>query len=328
MNASRREIVLGISTAVVVLGALTWWMVEPRIAEWNSLGDKAESLEKLVAKAERIAGRKPDLIRQLDQIKALLPVHPEGLDLKPRMLQQVKQVADAQKIMLGSMKPKEEKVAAQTGLSEQSIDCTFEGGFADFIRFLYDIESQGPVMAIRQSTMRSDQQPGRLKGTLSVDFAYARGTPVERKAPPGTPAEPVPAPEPALPEAPAAPATNAVPAVVPSTPAVPAPPAVPAAPGVVPATPRVSGPPAFPPAPGVVTDTPANNPASAFPSPAAAPPGAGALPGHAAATNRTVRIQRTRPVPPMPAPSSPAPAPAPVPAPTPAPVPAPALPQP
>ena len=321
MNASRREIVLGISTAVVVLGALTWWMVEPRIEEWNSLGAKAGSLEMLVAKAERISARKPELMRRLDQIKALLPVHPEGLDLKPRMLQQVKQVADAQKVMLGSMRPKEEKITAQTGLSEQSIDCTFEGGFADFIRFLYDIESQGPVMAIRQAGMRSDQQPGRLKGTLSVDFAYARGTPVERKAPPGTPAEPPP--EPVVPDVPAAPATNAVPVAIPASPEVPATPSVPAAPGI-PSPPRVSGPPAFPAAPGVVTDTPANNPASAFPSSAAARPPTGPVPEQPPSTNRTVRIQRTRPLPPMPAPSSPASAPVPDPDPVPAPVPAPA----
>lgn len=255
MNASRREIQLGAATAVVLLGALTWWMVEDNITAWGELGEKTQALERMLAKQERNAARKPELIRQLDEIKSLLPVHAEDLDLKPRMLQQLKQAADAQKIILSSMRPKDEKIAPQTGLSEQSIDCAFEGEFSDWVRFLYDIEAQGPVMAVSKINVRSDQKAGRLKGSLTVDFAYARGVPTERRLEPGA----SPAPEPRVVDEPApAAVTNHLPVASTNAPA--ASPSVPAAPGG----------PAMPGPPGVVTDTPSVNPASAFPSPALA----------------------------------------------------------
>ena len=257
MNASRREIQLGAATAVVLLGALTWWMVEDNITAWGELGEKAQTLERMLAKQERNAARKPELIRQLDEIKSLLPVHAEDLDLKPRMLQQLKQAADAQKIVLSSMRPKDEKVAPQTGLSEQSIDCAFEGEFPDWVRFLYDIEAQGPVMAVSKISVRSDQKAGRLKGSLTVDFAYARGIETERKAPvnPGVAPEPRVVDTPAPASAPPPAVTNNVPAV--STNAPSAAPSVPSMPGV----------PAMPGAPNVETDLPSVNPSSAFPSP-------------------------------------------------------------
>ena len=260
MNASRREIQLGVATAVVLLGALTWWMVEDNIKAWGELGEKAQTLERMLAKQERNAARKPELIRQLDEIKSLLPVHAEDLDLKPRMLQQLKQAADGQKIVLSSMRPKDEKVAPQTGLSEQSIDCAFEGEFPDWVRFLYDIEAQGPVMAVSKISVRSDQKAGRLKGSLTVDFAYARGIETERKPPvnPGAAPEPrvVDTPAPA-PEPPAA-VTNNVPVASTNAPvARPTVPGIPAMPGV----------PAMPGSSEVVTDLPSVNPASAFPSP-------------------------------------------------------------
>jgi Tfp pilus assembly protein PilO len=330
MNASRREIQLGVATAVVLLGALTWWMLEDNIKVWGELGEKAQTLERMLAKQERNAARKPELIRQLDEIKSLLPVHAEDLDLKPRMLQQLKQTADAQKIVLSSMRPKDEKVAPQTGLSEQSIDCAFEGEFPDWVRFLYDIEAQGPIMAVSKISVRSDQKAGRLKGSLTVDFAYARGIEPERKPPvnPGVPPEPrvvdTPAPAPEPPSA----VTNNVPVASTNAPA--ASPSVPA----VPAIPAMPGVPAMPGSSEVVTDLPSVNPASAFPSPGtpapspapatparAAPPGVPAFPVPGPPlTNRIIRINRPRPASPMPT--------LPAPAPSPAPAPAPALPQP
>ncbi len=325
MNASRREIQLGVATAVVLLGALTWWMVEDNIKAWGELGEKAQTLERMLAKQERNAARKPELIRQLDEIKSLLPVHAEDLDLKPRMLQQLKQAADAQKIVLSSMRPKDEKIAPQTGLSEQSIDCAFEGEFSDWVRFLYDIEAQGPVMAVSKISVRSDQKAGRLKGSLTVDFAYARGIETERKAPvnPGAVPEPRVVETP-LPETPAAASvTNVMPVVSTN-----APPAVPTFPAVRPTVPAFSGGEAMPGAASIVTDTPALNPAAAFPSPGGAPaaPDKIAPNGMPAVTppptNRILRINRPRSVPP---PMTPSPS---IPAPAPSPAPAPALPQP
>ena len=304
MNASRREIQLGVATAVVLLGALTWWMVEDNLKAWSEMGEKSLSLERMLAKQERTAARKPELIHQLDEIKSLLPVHAEGLDLKPRMLQQLKQTADAQKIVLSSMRPKEEKIAPQTGLSEQSIDCAFEGEFSDWVRFLYDIEAQGPIMAVSKLSVRSDQKAGRLKGSLTVDFAYARGVEAERRPPP----EPLVVEPPPSVAPPAAAVTNTVPAASTN------------APVVSPSAPSVPGMPALPAAPGVVTDVPAVNPASAFPSPGGtpaapartAPPGIPAFPAPGIPpTNRILRVNRPRPVSPMPTLPAPAPSPAP-----------------
>ena len=325
MNASRREIQLGAATAVVLLGALTWWMVEDNITAWGELGDKAQTLERMLVKQERNAARKPELIRQLDEIKSLLPVHAEDLDLKPRMLQQLKQAADAQKIVLSSMRPKDEKIAPQTGLSEQSIDCAFEGEFSDWVRFLYDIEAQGPIMAVSKISVRSDQKAGRLKGSLTVDFAYARGLETGRKPSVSPAAAPEPrvvdTPAPA-PEPPAA-VTNNVPAASTNAPAaslvVPSVPGIPAMPGV----------PAMPGSSEVVTDLPSVNPASAFPSPGgpaapvtpasparAAPPGVPVFPVPGPPpTNRIIRVNRPRPASPMPTLPAPAPSPAPAPAP-------------
>lgn len=182
MKISRRETYLaGITGAVVLLGA-TYWFGEPLVKEWGETLKTRARLAEEKKWSERVIERREEWSVQLKELRAQLPRYPADQPVIAELLKTIKTTADGSQLVLSRLEPDKEKVVGD--LSEVAIDCTWDGGLDELVRFLYAMQTQGGILDIRQITITPAQGvPGRLKGNFTVFCAFSR----EKAAPAETP---------------------------------------------------------------------------------------------------------------------------------------------
>ena len=176
MKLSEREIRLAGATLVVVLIGMTFWIGEPRYQEWKENSRDMELLVRRQVAAQRMLDQAADLDERLAQLRAELPRYAPGMDVTAQLLRNLQQVADAHGLLLLRREPEPERRIGD--LYELAITCSWEGELAALVHFLYAWQAQGAIVDIRQLTVTPVRgSPERLRGTLTVDFAYSRGVP-------------------------------------------------------------------------------------------------------------------------------------------------------
>ena len=165
---STREFRLAVAAGAVVAAGLTWFVVRGRL----------ERLAQL--RAERVAVEL-DLIRQegllgnFQRIRAQLPRHPEGRDIKSELSRQVETVAMRSGLRITSLTPEAEEYLPELDLYLTSIRCGWEGGPERMVDFLHRMQQLGAVADIRELRLRDRSSAGaELGGSFTIEFAYTR----------------------------------------------------------------------------------------------------------------------------------------------------------
>lgn len=175
MKLNPRETRLALITLVAVLGGLTFWLGEPRLEAWRENQEHVEMLVRRQVSAQRLLDQKPELDNRLRQLREELPQHPQGTDVTAQLLRNLQQFADQHNLLLLRREPEPERAIGD--LYELSITCTWEGELPALVHFFYALQSQGAIVDVRQLTITPVQgSPNRLRGTLTVDYAYSRTT--------------------------------------------------------------------------------------------------------------------------------------------------------
>jgi len=176
MKLNQRESRLAVITLVAVLIGLTYWMGEPRYEEWQQNSQEVELLVRRQAAAQRLIDQTGDLNQRLAALREALPRHPRDADVTSQLLRNLQQFADEHGFLLLRREPEPERQIGD--LYELAITCTWEGELQSLVHFLYALQSQGAIVDVRQLTITPVQgTPNRLRGTLTVDYAYSRITP-------------------------------------------------------------------------------------------------------------------------------------------------------
>jgi hypothetical protein len=175
VKISNREIYLGWATMVVLLLAGTYWLGEPKLAEWDEFTEARQKLEIRRQEAETWLNRQGVVNKSLDNIRQQLPRYPIGQDVTAELLKTLERTAQSHNLSLLRREPDKEKSVGD--LYEVSISCSWEGELDALVHFLYALQVQGAMLDIRQLTITPGQGgPGRLKGNFTVDCAYSRET--------------------------------------------------------------------------------------------------------------------------------------------------------
>ncbi len=176
MTLTRRETRLALMTLAIVLVGLTFWVGEPKYEEWKRLSTEAEALHQRRVIAERLMSQKPELDSRLEVLRETLPAHPAELDVTSQILRNLQRTADEHGLTLLRREPDRERPIGD--LYELAVTCTWEGELRALVHFLYALQSQGAIVDVRQLTIAPVQgAPNRLRGNLTVDYAYSRVAP-------------------------------------------------------------------------------------------------------------------------------------------------------
>lgn len=175
MTLTPREMkLLGAAAATVLLGltAVVMNRQAGRLREVRVLKAEAQ-LE--VFRQQRDLMRRPELLQQLERVRAQLPRHPEGRDVRSDISRQIQALAQQSGLRLTGLTPEPEEILEEIGLHQLTIRCTWTGSPEALVGFLVRMQALGPVMDVRELRSRASTRPGEeLSGSFLVDSAFSR----------------------------------------------------------------------------------------------------------------------------------------------------------
>jgi Tfp pilus assembly protein PilO len=196
VNTSRREVMLALITALIVLLGVTYWIVSNKMPEIREIKDNKENLTRLIEKNERIIRKRAPLEREMQGIIANLPQHPMTKDVKYDLVNEIRKIEEDSSFSIDRLDPGKERKVGDFDLYELSIDCDYSSTIEPLTYFLYNLQARGIVMnvtdlSIKPSSSRASDG-GKIKGKLTVDFAFTRTDKPMPPAPEPIPADPPP----------------------------------------------------------------------------------------------------------------------------------------
>ena len=192
MKIAARELnLLGLTLAVVVL-ALTYLALDPKLKEWTEFRDQRADLVARRDLAQRWLDSRPEVEARLAEFRRGLPVFAAGKKAEAELLQTLEKTASQHNLSLTRREADAERQAGD--LYETAVTCYWEGDLPALVNFLYAQQSQGAVSDVRQLSVQPvagrDVPVGHLKGTFTIDFAYRREAGVPETKPEPAPAAP------------------------------------------------------------------------------------------------------------------------------------------
>lgn len=188
MNVTAREKALAAATLMALLYGLLGLSVRGRL--------EALKTQRLAYRAQRdelnlrndLIARREQWERQYGELADLMPVFEADRRVDTHWLGVMDRLAAKNQIAIVRRQIGEEKQAG--GVFEMPIECKeWEGTLEALTGFLYDLQSEGAMLDVRQMHVRpAPGNPGRLRGSFTLNCAYMRAgatppaTPVEARA--------------------------------------------------------------------------------------------------------------------------------------------------
>lgn len=175
MNLSRREMRLVLITLVVVLAGVSYWMLTRQVERLRELRQQTAQTRLEIFRNQRELMRRAELLESLERVRAQLPRHPEGRDVRSDLSRQIQSLAQQSGLRLTGLTPEQEEELPGIGLNQIAIRCTWTGTPEALVGFLVRMHALGPVMDIRELRLRSSPRPGEaLSGSFIVECAFTR----------------------------------------------------------------------------------------------------------------------------------------------------------
>lgn len=189
MNVSPREMKLACAAAAAVLLGLTAVVLNRQVSRLREVRILKNEAQREVFRQQRDLMRRPELLQQLERVRAQLPRHPEGRDVRSEISRQIQALAQQSGLRLTGLTPEPEEVLEEMGLHQLTIRCTWSGSPEALVGFLVRMQALGPVMDVRELRSRVAARPGEaLSGSFLVDSAFSRvpATQLSEPSDPGT----------------------------------------------------------------------------------------------------------------------------------------------
>ncbi len=175
MTLSPREMKLLGATAAAVLLGLTAVVLNRQVTRLREVRVLKAEAQLEVFRQQRDLMRRPELMQQLERVRAQLPRHPEGRDVRSDISRQIQALAQQSGLRLTGLTPEPEEVLEEIGLHQLTIRCTWTGSPEALVGFLVRMQALGPVMDVRELRARASARPGEaLSGSFLVDSAFSR----------------------------------------------------------------------------------------------------------------------------------------------------------
>lgn len=174
MKITQREMFLGIGTITVLLGGLTYYFINGRLAEHQTNKTKMENLEQQIVLAETRITMQENWIEELNNLQKDLRVFDtKQRSVSPELMKTVNTIAAKHGLNITRSQPRTEKPTGN--LFELGINCVWDGDLESVVGFLAELQQQGVRYDVRSLRV----QPGgsntsKLKGNMVIYCAYTR----------------------------------------------------------------------------------------------------------------------------------------------------------
>jgi Tfp pilus assembly protein PilN len=170
-----RETRLALAVVLLLLGFVSYTVVKGRLATLDNLDERRARLEMDLAFQEEALKMRPEWLQSLQSIRAQLPRHPVGRDIKSLLSRQVQSLASGSGLTLTDLTPEPEEFLANLELHRTAIRCRWRGSPEALVGFLVRLQDLGAVTDVRELRLKSEGR-GRpmLSGSFVLEFVYSR----------------------------------------------------------------------------------------------------------------------------------------------------------
>lgn len=174
MKISQREMILGVVTLTVVLGLVTYAIVNGKVDAHKAKKTEIDGLHQQIRLDERRIKMQDDWIAELNELQKNLRVFDtKQKSVSPELMKTVNTIANKHDLDINRSQPRSEKPTDD--LFELGINCTWEGKLESLVGFLAEIQQQGVRYDVRSLNVAPvGKNTNRLKGNMVINCAYTR----------------------------------------------------------------------------------------------------------------------------------------------------------
>lgn len=174
MNIAPREKALAAMTIVVLLFGLLGLTAKKRIEKWRDLYSQYDINSQKLAHHRLLIENRAEWETRYAELKDLMPVFPADKAVDTFWLGTMEGAASKNDLSIVKRQVGAEKLAGD--VHEFTIECRdWEGNIESLIKFLYDLQSAGVMLDMRQLFMRPHPSGrGLLRGSFTLSCAYMR----------------------------------------------------------------------------------------------------------------------------------------------------------
>ncbi|MDD4872916.1 MAG: hypothetical protein PHR77_20370 [Kiritimatiellae bacterium] len=172
MKLSQREAILAMVTGTIMLFGMTALFSKSKIEEWKDISKQQSDLQDQILRNKEIIASKAVWQKKLDELQKSLPEYPAEQKMDVQWLSTMDELASKHGVKILKRQAGEEKVVGD--VYELPIECKdWEGNLNSIVHFLFDLQSQGAMLDIRQLQMRP-KSGDLLRGYFTLYCAYAK----------------------------------------------------------------------------------------------------------------------------------------------------------
>ena len=172
MKMSSRELVLGLSTIVVVLFGVTALLVMPKYEELKEVREQTKDILHDIQMEKRLVEKRDYWENRLTEMSQLLPTQPADKDMDVHWLSVMDRAASKHGVKIKKRLAGDE---IQLGdVYELPIECKeWEADLDSLVNFLFELQYEGAMM-YRLQLLVNPKGKGKLKGRFTLYCAYTR----------------------------------------------------------------------------------------------------------------------------------------------------------
>lgn len=172
MRFSSREAVLALVAVAVILFGGSAMLVKPKLVYWKELRAKQAEVIRHIEQDKRLVAEREKWTKQLEALSKMLPQHSPDKKVDVYWLSIMDNLATKHGVEISKRQAGEEK--KQGDVYELPIECKeWEGSLDSIVHFLFDLQSEGAMLDIRQLLIKPKEK-GLLRGRFLLYCAYTR----------------------------------------------------------------------------------------------------------------------------------------------------------
>ncbi|MCE9615327.1 MAG: hypothetical protein K8T26_13735 [Lentisphaerae bacterium] len=172
MKISARELLLLLLTVGMALFGITAILARPRFEQWKTLRRDQEALQAEIAEDQRLLASRATWEREFESLKSYLPQYPIEKKMDVHWLSVMDNLASKHGVRVTKRQVGDE--ARLGDIYELPIEVReWEGSLDAIVHFLFDLQSQGAMLDVRQLLMKPNEQK-ELRGRFVLYCAFTR----------------------------------------------------------------------------------------------------------------------------------------------------------
>jgi len=177
MTISGREKAMAAITVMIILFGVLGLTAKGRLDTWRLKREDYRQVVRRMAQEQALMGQRALWEKQYSGMKDLMPLFPADKPVDTYWLGVMDKAATKNGLSIAKRQVGPEKLVGD--VYEIAIECKeWEGSLDALVHFLYDLESEGVMLDMRQAFMRPHPtNHGLLRGTFTLYCAYMREKP-------------------------------------------------------------------------------------------------------------------------------------------------------